>query len=48
MKRTKENSYFDIIRADKLKDYKILQIKEEKEYTNNGYSVYLCEVERED
>jgi hypothetical protein len=51
MKRTHEKSSYELVRADRLKENSkiILQVKDEPEYSNNGYNVYLCEtVEKKD
>ena len=46
MTRIKENSHFEIIRGDKFKDYgnRIIQVDSTKQYENNGYGVFICEV----
>ena len=45
MIKTMKNSYFDLIRGDKLENNKnVVQIDTEKQYENDNYGVYLCEV----
>lgn len=50
MIKSKENSHFELIRGDDLKEYgnRIIQIDNVKQYENNGYGVYICEVADEE
>ena len=47
MQKIGKNSHFDLINGGDLKSYgnRILQMDSEKEYTNNHYGVYICEID---
>jgi hypothetical protein len=50
MTKSKKNSHFELIRGDRLPEYgnRIVQIDVNKQYQNNGYGVYICEVADEE